>query len=84
MIAESSIDWTAEWREKGLREGRRQGRKEGEAGFLLRMLQRLHGPLASEIEERVRGAETDQLLEWGERLVTADSLEEVFGNNNGQ
>lgn len=79
MIAESSIDWTAEWREKG----RRQGRKEGEAALLLRMLHRLHGPVTPEIEERVRGAKTDQLLEWGERLVTVNSLEEVFENNGG-
>ncbi len=76
MIAESSIDWTAEWRE----EGRKEGRKEGEANLLLRMLNRLYGPLAQEIEDRVRSAETDQLLDWGERLVTVDSLEEVFDN----
>ncbi len=68
MIAESSIDWTAEWR------------KEGEANLLLRLLNRLYGPLTPEIEERVRSAEADQLLDWGERLVTVDSLEEVFDN----
>ena len=78
MIAESSIDRTAHWREEGLREGRRQGRRHGEADLLLRQLSRLYGPLASEVEERVRGAEADQLLEWGERLVASDSLEEVL------
>ena len=78
MIAESSIDWTAQWREEGLREGRREGRRQGEADLLLRQLSRLYGPLAPEVEERVRGAGADQLLEWGERLVASDSLEEVF------
>ncbi len=75
MIAENTIDWSAQWRE----EGRRKGRKEGEAAMLLRQLSRLYGPLAQAVEERVRGAEADQLLEWGERLVTSGSLDEVFG-----
>ncbi len=83
MIEENSIDWTAQWREEGLREGRlkgrREGRREGEADLLLRQLGRLYGPLAPAIEDRVRGAGADQLLEWGERLVTSGSLDEVFG-----
>ncbi len=77
MITESSIDWTAEWREEGLREGRR----EGEAELLLRLLKRQYGPLAPEIEDRVRGAQADQLLDWGERLLTSGSLDEVFGRD---
>ncbi len=80
MIAESSIDWTAEWREEGRKEGREEGQKEGEANLLLRQLNRLYGPLAQEIEDRVRSADADQLLDWGERLVTVDSLEEIFDN----
>ncbi len=89
MIEANRIDWTAEWREEGLREGRREGlrkgrregRREGEADLLLRQLGRLYGPLAPAIEKRVRNAEADQLLEWGERLVTSDSLEEMFGSS---
>jgi hypothetical protein len=36
------------------------------------------GPLEPEVEERVRSADADRLLEWGERIVTAGSLAEVF------
>ncbi len=82
MMHENAIDWSAEWREKGWREGeavgRREGRREGEADLLLRQLTRLYGPLSPAVEERVRNAEADQLLEWGERLVTSRSLDEVF------
>ncbi len=72
----------AEGRRKGEAEGRRkgeaEGRRKGEADLLLRQLSQLYGPLAPAVEDRVRGAETDQLLEWGERLVASGSLEEVF------
>ncbi len=74
MITQNSIDWTAEWREKGEAEGRRKG----EAELLLRQLNLLYGPLASDIEERIHGAEADQLLKWGERLVKSSSLDEIF------
>ncbi|MCP4202330.1 MAG: DUF4351 domain-containing protein, partial [bacterium] len=74
MIAENAIDWSAQWRREGVAEGRRKG----EADLLLRQLGRLYGPLAPEVEERVRGAEAEQLLEWGERLVASASLKEIF------
>lgn len=36
------------------------------------------GPLAPEIEERVRSAEAGLLLEWSERVLTAERLQDVF------
>ena len=93
MITENAIDWTIPWREEGRREGRQEGRREGrqegetegrrkgEAALLLRQLSRLYGPLSPAIEDRIRGAQADQLLEWGERLVTSGSLDEVFGRS---
>ncbi len=79
MIQENAWDWTAEWRMKGLEEGRREGRKEGEATLLLRMLERKFGAVEPAVRRRVQSAGAGQLLEWGERFVTAESLEEIFG-----
>ena len=79
MVEANKIDWTAQWREEGLREGEAQGRRKGEADLLLRLISRVYGPLKPAVEDRIRGAGTDQLLEWGERLVTTGSLEEIFG-----
>ena len=83
MITENAWDWTAEWRMKGEQEGRRkgrkEGRKEGEAILLLRLLERKFGPPAPAVRRRIRSAGAKQLLEWGERLLTARSLAEVFG-----
>jgi hypothetical protein len=36
------------------------------------------GPLEPEIEDRVRSADADRLLEWGERVLTAKSLQDIF------
>jgi hypothetical protein len=36
------------------------------------------GPLAPEIEERVRSADVDRLLEWCEPLLTVERLQDVF------
>ena len=82
MIAEHAIDWTAQWREQGRKEGRKQGRKEGrkegEAALLLRQLRHKFGPLDSAIEDRVNRTDAAQLLEWGDRVLSASTLDEVL------
>jgi prophage antirepressor-like protein len=74
MLAEKIDRWNRELREKSLQEGR----QEGEARLLLRLLRLKFGPLDPETEERVRSADADQLLEWGERVLTVANLQEVF------
>jgi hypothetical protein len=78
MIAENAIDWTILWKEEGREEGRREGRREGEVAILLRMLMQKYGPLAPDLEERVKNADAEQLLDWGERCVHASALSEIF------
>lgn len=48
--------------------------------MLLRLLRLKFGPLAPELEERVRSTDADRLLEWSERVLTAGRLEDVFGD----
>ena len=79
MLAERVKEWTKTWVEQGLEKGREQGRQEGEAALLLRLLERKFGPLPEEVRQRVAAADSDALLAWGERVLTADTLEEVFG-----
>ncbi len=82
MLAESIDRWNREilekGREEGREEGRDEGRQEGEARLLLRQLRLKFGSLEPEIEERVRSADPDRLLVWGERVLTAESLQDVF------
>ncbi len=74
MIAEHAIDWTIPWRE----EIREECRKEGEAALLRHLLRRKFGAFDSVIEERIKSADAAQLLEWGERVLTASTLDQVF------
>ena len=74
MLAESIDRWNREVRE----EGRQEGRQEGEARLVLRQLRLKFGPLGPEIEDRVRSADADRLLTWGERVLTAESLGDIF------
>ena len=70
MLAENIERWDREIRE--------EGRQEGEARLVLRQLRLKFGPLEPEIEDRVRSADADRLLEWGERVLTAETLQDIF------
>ena len=74
MLAERIDRWNSQIRE----EGRQEGRQEGEALVVLRLLRLKFGPLASKFEEQVRSAEASRLLEWSERVLTAERLQDVF------
>jgi len=66
MLAERVKEWTKQW-EQG-----------GEAKFLTRLLERKFGPLDAEVRSRIAQADSERLLEWGERVLTAERLEDVF------
>ncbi|MES1245516.1 MAG: DUF4351 domain-containing protein [Acidobacteriota bacterium] len=55
-----------------------KGRQEGEDLLLLQQLRWKFGSLTPEVEERVRSAEADRLLEWGRRILSAEQLKDVF------
>jgi predicted transposase/invertase (TIGR01784 family) len=76
MLAEKIDSWNDKIRE----EGRQEGRQEERAGMLLRLLRLKFGPLAPEVEDRVRSTDADRLLEWSDRVLTAERLQDVFGN----
>jgi predicted transposase YdaD len=82
MLADRIDRWNHEIHEKGRQEGRREGRQEGrqegEARVLLRQLRLKFGPLSPETEERVLSTDADRLLEWSERVLTAERLDDIF------
>jgi hypothetical protein len=95
MLATRAEQWVKQWqregrrkglaegrqegRREGLEEGRQEGRQEGEAALLLRLLERRFGTLPGWVMDRVRGAETGVLEEWGLRVLDARSIEDIFG-----
>ena len=70
MLAERVTEWTEDWK--------RQGRQEGEAALLQRLLELRFGSLDETSQARIRRADAETLLQWGERVLTATSLGEVF------
>lgn len=79
-----------EWREEerqqgrqqglkeGLKEGREEGVRKGMAKVLLHVLERKFGPVDPRTRARIRRAGSDRLLEWLDRVLTAERLEQVF------
>ena len=47
----------------------------------MRLLTKRFGPLSADIHARLMQATTDQLERWGERLLDAESLEDVFDDH---
>jgi len=78
VLAERVEEWLKRSREKGREEGVIKGRIEGRAELLTRLLERKFGPLPEELRGRLAEADADQLLRWGERVLTAERLEDVF------
>lgn len=67
-----------EGRLEGKLEGRLEGRLEGEAELLLRQMNRRFGAIDEATHNRIKTADADTLLIWGERILFAQSIEEVF------
>jgi len=65
--------------QQAVSEGRVEGRVEGEATLLLRQLERRFGPLSADARRRVAEADAETLLVWGERLLEAKTLAEIWG-----
>ena len=76
MLAEKAPTWTEMWEQQG----REKGRREGELRMLQRLLKRRFGALDEPTRRRMESAEADRLLEWGDRILTAERLEDVFGD----
>jgi len=80
MLAERIDEWNRKLAEENLQKGRQEGRKEGEAQALLRLLEKKFGVLPKRAQRRIAGAELEPLLEWFDRAVTAERLEDVFAD----
>ena len=86
MLADRAPVWWEEWkeegrqvgREEGREEGRQEGRQEGEMSMLSRLLRARFGELPDSVRERLQSATCEQLESWGEKLLHAASLGDLF------
>jgi hypothetical protein len=66
------------WIDEGKAQGLLQGIVQGQACLLTRQLTRRFGTLPAEVAVRIDEAGTETLNTWGERLLDARTLDEVF------
>lgn len=78
IIKREKPHWTQEGIQIGISKGRQEGLQEGEAALLKRQLQRRFGSLPSWAEEKMRAANTSALETWGDRILDAKTLDDVF------
>ncbi len=61
-----------------LEEGEARGEAQGMAAMLLKLLDKRFGTVPSDIVDRVRVSSIDELGQWAERVLTAETLDHVF------
>lgn len=76
---EYQSDFARKYFSEGREEGRSEGRSEGRVETLLKLLQLRFGPPSDVDVARVRAGSLDELDAWTERVLTADSIEDVLG-----
>lgn len=81
MLEKRVEEWNQILLERGRQEGEKKGRQEGRResrDLLLRQLEIKFGTIDARTKARVRAAGSERLLEWAERLVTAEKLGDIF------
>ena len=87
MLAERIQAWTRQWKQEGFQQGIEQGIEQGIAkgledharATLRRQLTQRFGALPTSIDQRIEKAEQTQLDGWLDHVISAPSLESIFG-----
>jgi len=72
------LETVEEWNKEILEKGRKEGLEKGHRQLLLRQLAVKFGTLNRQTRARVAAADSRRLMEWGERVLTAERLADVF------
>jgi len=60
-------------------EGMQQGIQQGEVAVLLRLMERKFGHRLTDVDRQlVVSADTETLLKWSDRILSANSIEEIL------
>ena len=82
MDEEKRMAYVTTWEQRGIEKGREQGLEQGralgQAALLERQLSRRFGTLSEEARSLLASATPEQLQTWGDRVLDAGSLAEVF------
>ena len=65
--------------ERGLRKGEQEGLQEGALQLLTRLLEKKIGGLHPDLVVKLNQADEEQIFQWSELILTADTLGDIFG-----
>lgn len=66
--------------EQGIQQGLQQGLQQGESTLLVRLLERKFKVIPENYRQKIKQASQDNLLNWGEKVLESDTLEEIFSS----
>ncbi|MBT4838397.1 MAG: Rpn family recombination-promoting nuclease/putative transposase [Methylococcales bacterium] len=64
--------------ETWMAQGKQEGMQEEGINILMRLLKKKFGSIPEDAETRISEADSEQLLEWSENVLTAETVNEVF------
>ena len=82
IMEEDKMEYVTSWERMGEKRGEKRGEKKGEMNFFTRLLDKRFGPLSEKTQGKCQQATPEMLDAWGMRLLSANSIDEVFGNND--
>ena len=68
-------------RREGMQQGVQQGMRQGYAGAVALQLQLRFGPVPAWVQTRLDAGTEEQLTQWLGSVLTAQSMEELFGTD---
>ncbi|MCZ7687696.1 MAG: DUF4351 domain-containing protein [Sandaracinaceae bacterium] len=82
LMRSGGYEYQSEFARRYFDEGKAEGRAEGEAAgrakLLVKLLQLKFGALPAELHDRIASASIEELERWGERVLSAATLEDVL------
>lgn len=78
MLQDKIKEWEQELLEQGIEKGIEKGIAQGEVAVVLRLLREKFGEVPQPLRRRIDTASAEQLLEWAERILTAETIDDVF------
>ena len=63
---------------KGKQQGMQHGMQQGESTMLFRQMERKFGQVSEEVKQKIEAADSGTLLEWGEKILNASTIDDVF------
>ena len=76
-----NMEYLATFEREAMDKGKREGKREGKLGMVAKLLKLKFGELPEWVEAKLKNAKEEHSEIWGERILTAQSFEEVFAED---